>query len=504
MSPRSLLETALAFYRQPARFPDLRDPAVPLRGNHEPLLRLANGMAVEIDIPVQAEEMRAAARFYIEQVLLAPGADYYRMHGLTSAANDERVRENYRLLMRLLHPDRVNFDHDWQAAAALRVNQANATLRDPDLRRRYDESRAAACLPGGHQAVAPRPAPRVRVPLPQRVGDTPLRRFIWRNLPQISLTGIMLLASSAVAWIWLNESRSGALGGSAEEGTVLVMAPPVVFRPEAPAAGVVRPTPLATPAVLPIPAAPTERSPTLAAPQRVAALAVATKAAVPAETSQVGRMPAQAAHASEPALRLAGVEASAKAAVAVAAQPVPRMAALPPRPAERVPAGAPPQPESGVAAPPEAPRAANVQAETAARPAADAVPATKVALLTFPDPTTLASQFSQRYELGDIAAFMALFSANARENSGGWRQIKEDYEDLFNTTSRREILLSGMVWSPAGAGWRGEGQFRARIQRNGESVQRLYVGTLRMDLSVDDGKAKINGLYHKLAGQGVE
>jgi hypothetical protein len=144
----ALVELALEFYRTPARFPGLRDPAQPLPGDPTVLLRLASGASHDaLGLAPSlgtAETLREAAQFFVLQVLLAPGADYYRMHGLARHADEELIKENHRLLMRLFHPDRdVAAAADWHDGFASRINQAYGVLRDAAKRRQYDQGLAA-------------------------------------------------------------------------------------------------------------------------------------------------------------------------------------------------------------------------------------------------------------------------------------------------------------------------------------------------------------------------
>jgi hypothetical protein len=62
-----------------------------------------------------------AARFYLQQMLLRPDADSYRVLGLAPGASRELARRHMRCLLQWLHPD-VNTD--WDAVYAERVLKA--------------------------------------------------------------------------------------------------------------------------------------------------------------------------------------------------------------------------------------------------------------------------------------------------------------------------------------------------------------------------------------------
>jgi len=62
-----------------------------------------------------------AARFYLQQMLLRPDADSYRVLGLAPDASRELARRHMQCLLQWLHPD-VN--RDWDSAYAKRVLKA--------------------------------------------------------------------------------------------------------------------------------------------------------------------------------------------------------------------------------------------------------------------------------------------------------------------------------------------------------------------------------------------
>ncbi len=83
--------------------------------------------------------------------------DHYATLGLASRCTANDIREAYRLLAKLHHPDR----HGGSAEAVARTQELNAayeTLGDPDRRREYDEARAAARPHGGGRGVRSAPA----------------------------------------------------------------------------------------------------------------------------------------------------------------------------------------------------------------------------------------------------------------------------------------------------------------------------------------------------------
>ncbi|HZA29594.1 MAG TPA: J domain-containing protein [Gammaproteobacteria bacterium] len=192
----SFLETVLGFYRHPLRY-RLRyrawvDPAHPLPEGVEMLLDLAVARSDAESFRQQAEwlqvapeELRTAVLFFIRQVFLAQHADPYRTLGLTPAASPDQVRDHYRKLIRLFHPDREANCGECHAAYAARINQAYGILRDPDKRRAYD-SRS----PRPHRAGA-FPKRRVfqetrKVGVPQKKGEIKILEMPQRWLSAVS------------------------------------------------------------------------------------------------------------------------------------------------------------------------------------------------------------------------------------------------------------------------------------------------------------------------------
>jgi len=80
--------------------------------------------------------IREAAAFYIEQVLLSPNANSYRVLGATPAATPQELRRHMALLLSWLHPDK-NASGE-RAVLAARITGAWNDLRNPDRRAAYD------------------------------------------------------------------------------------------------------------------------------------------------------------------------------------------------------------------------------------------------------------------------------------------------------------------------------------------------------------------------------
>ena len=124
----------------PSRVRHMR--AAPLPDGIGFLLRIAAGdetaKAEAMDlVGRQADEVYGAAAFFIEQVLLAPDADSYRVLGASPEATSVELRRNMALLMRWLHPDR-NAEGQHRLFAG-RVTTAWNDLKTADRRSAYDQ-----------------------------------------------------------------------------------------------------------------------------------------------------------------------------------------------------------------------------------------------------------------------------------------------------------------------------------------------------------------------------
>jgi hypothetical protein len=155
----SVATELLAFYREPARFrPHFIHGTAPLPEG-DVVLKFALGRfspGWRRDLPQHDQaELIAAARAFVRQVCLWERATHYQLLCLHRTAGSDQVKENYRLLMALLHPDRQD-GSAWPADAAQRINEAHDVLADDAARREYD-----ATLQLAHVALPLDPAAMV-------------------------------------------------------------------------------------------------------------------------------------------------------------------------------------------------------------------------------------------------------------------------------------------------------------------------------------------------------
>lgn len=144
MSDRSALRQAIDLLHRPNRVRLLQSE--PLPEGVDVVLRIAAG-----DADLTRSEARRlerspdllgqAAGFYIEQILLAPDADSYRIFGAPPSAPAAHLRQNMALLLRWLHPD---VDRSGtRSVFAARVTKAWEDIKTPERRAAYDRQLAA-------------------------------------------------------------------------------------------------------------------------------------------------------------------------------------------------------------------------------------------------------------------------------------------------------------------------------------------------------------------------
>ena len=166
------VKAAIELLHIPSRARALR--AEPLPPHALAILRIAAGEEDAIESAVSGlgrprAEVEQACTFFIEQILLAPGSDSYRVLGATSSASAGELRRNMALLLRWLHPD---LDRKAaRTALAPRVTKAWDDLKTPERRGEFDAARTGSLK---RSRRAPRPLydrpPGARPPLAPRDG----------------------------------------------------------------------------------------------------------------------------------------------------------------------------------------------------------------------------------------------------------------------------------------------------------------------------------------------
>ncbi|MFZ2629155.1 MAG: DnaJ domain-containing protein [Rugosibacter sp.] len=484
---------AMAFHQAPAQFPDLLHGHAPLPAGMGVLLRLAGGasLAAEgITLPfVAADGLKAAARFFIEQVLLAHDADYYRTLGVGETATLEEIKEHHRLLMWLYHPDRGNNTDEWRDIFATRINLAYTTLRHPESRLAYDAELRRA------RPQSPQPMTWQRMPRSPKHAAPFLPPFVARHFPQFVLGGFALLASLLVGMVYLNRQPTGAIGaGDADYTRSELSAPPMLAKNEdntAATAGAAF-EPLAVklpPAPVPAEPAPPPAAQPIAAPFIQPSVPVATVA----EAKIVAAIQARPADAVPAAVAKLPTPVSISVSTAAPVRPV--AMALP---STREHAAMPPIRIATLPAPPVALAVAAAPAEPLPPSVAPATPSPAPAI-TQEALAALVARLSTLYAQGDLEGFLALFDENARIERGGKARIRSDYDALFHSTVTRSLMIWDMAWVQDGDLVRGEGNFQVKVTRKGESSVRVYNGTIKLEVLRRNESTLISGIFHKAA-----
>jgi hypothetical protein len=142
MDDATALRVAIDLMRIPSRVRIAR--LEPLPSGVHMLLRVAAGEEAAASAAVAStsrsrDVIQKAAGFFIEQILLCPDADSYRVLGATPEATTSDVRRNMALLMRWLHPD---LDPEGKRSMfASRVTLAWNDLKTVERRATYDRGR---------------------------------------------------------------------------------------------------------------------------------------------------------------------------------------------------------------------------------------------------------------------------------------------------------------------------------------------------------------------------
>lgn len=140
MREGAAIRLAIDLMQVPSRVRHAREGDLP--DGMELLLRSAAG---EVDALATASELtsrpsaviRAAAAFFVEQILLCDDADSYRVLGARRDSPASELRRNMALLARCLHPDVAGLDS--QSLFASRLTFAWNDLKTPEHRAEYDK-----------------------------------------------------------------------------------------------------------------------------------------------------------------------------------------------------------------------------------------------------------------------------------------------------------------------------------------------------------------------------
>ena len=497
--------TVLEVYRRPENRNTWTDPRQPLPQGLSLIVELAKLQpnAVRIKecadrLHVSSSELHAAIGFFIRQVFLAPGADHYRVLGLNPQADAGRIREHYRKLIGLFHPDRQHGGDEWTEDYSVRINQAYTVLQDPSKRRTYDADLRRRARSDHRWSQPPVRSESVHStrPLTRRTRRSRLRTVF--ASPRTAWQSVKSYASMQQRWrrktIDLYEPnglrrRLGLISSIAAMGVCLAFVLNTLVSLRLPSLVDAVRSGLHPSMTSPQPANRADPEtdmladlPSLASfpeqlPSNTAAIGTSSdngpKTALQTDTRQnrsptLGAPRAVAPHqrASTPPKRPAPAHKTAAPATAKSRQR-PRNHTVPtvednasalPRPADRHDSTSSPTASTQPRKP----------GQSRQPPIAD--------ILSRPEADRLLARFLQTYESGNITNFMRLFAAQTRT------EYREEYAQLFATTKTRRIIFYDFHWQLLGPNGIGEGRFVVTAKHKGKTTPSIIRGRFMLQI----------------------
>jgi len=524
-----LIDLALEYYRAPLRYRQLTESAYPIGKTCEDLVE-AFGTALgpnrieatAAGLGTTPQHLQTAALFFVRQVLLAPGSNYYRILGLSSNATTEKVRQHYRLLVRMLHPDRSPSDVERNTTAMVRINEAYDTLRSPQTRQAYDRKLTAVSVTD----LENNPALSRSVYSAPQVFDAPAKiRPQRRRVALITILSIIGLTSTVVVTIIAMQGNfhksalqinSNLASRSPSKPSFLGGDPPpnneplrVIDSSENTYAG-------------------STRQPT---PTRVAPLAGNLSAqAISRDSSQdkpefVPESEAETGSKSKPepepkqhlpTLALSRDNSQVQPELAPESETEAEPKSKPePEPKQKTKlelasrGGSPPQanrdklnilPSASdrLSKPdkPNSPARKDLPKQSAgiSRPAAE----TKTPTVDHKKANRIISRLTRYYGSGNLDGLVQLFDASARVNEGrGTAFIRADYHAFFQRTSERRLSIRKLRWRTMENGnLAGKGIFEANTRTEGSASRHRHTGTIEFELLELGGAYKIAKMLH--------
>jgi len=494
-------ELLLWYFQEPGRYrAEGRRRDAPLLDS-EVVLKLALGRRVEFFLATLNDAqtvatLRDAAALYVRFLFFRPDATPYQILGLAPGTSPQAIKESFRLLMQLVHPDRQDARVVWPDSFAAQANRAYGVLRNQDARANFDrEAEARAAMARAmHRAAAASAASKMPVVLRPRPGlgrGGALRRAMLPEWLTAGVGGYARAHPAATAFAALIGTAAltvGAMVWERHEGELTreVEATP---RPAAPTAVARVP---ASDGIPPL-ASGVPEAPVVTADSRPPPRAAPTLASAAVADSGATRVPLPILlpESLVPVARAAPPEAFAPAPVPAIANVEPGLFPEPPV------AGTSPGAAVGVPVLTAAPAVAgsSVSANLTIARAEPVATAMVPAVAPLPPATTeietLFATFVEAYERGRIDAFAALFDDDADTNlRHGRAAIRGEYDELFRLSQWRKMQLTRVNWKRVGDRTVAKGEITVRIGwRDGREVEQRLA--MDMELVRRDGRVVI-------------
>ncbi len=476
-------------------FLDILDSSLALDDVLNPLVRPGERLSpLAQRLGVSADELTAALYAFLREYLFSPGNDHYQVLGLPADASEEQIRQRYRLLIGLLHPDRITHSEQWVEQAVRKLNTAYADLKRKDRRRKYDAGLRHRKAPAPSRnpvrsvrpAKASRPAPSVSI----RPAEALYRIALLQRHPRMVIWSLIVLGLMLVVLAAMESNTT----------TTLTLA-----QTRAPAA---------------MPGDKVPQNPLIWNVSPVSPVTAEAQASHDEKKTVGGGMEAPLA-----------ADARQGASGALPPEPDPKPVKRKPAsvsefrpekpggtrtviaPARHEAAGA--QGEKVQAVATTEPDKAPVMGFDGAAPPSDDAPLPETTFsgdsgerrgiqLGVMQPETVIMRYVSAYENGDLQGLLGLFTLDGRTNSSrGRAQIGKDYERLFRATKTRKIQLRQVkIISGTDSGYKVLAQVRATTVTVVDGKQIGYAGMMVFDLIPKGKRLYITRLLHNI--QAVE
>lgn len=499
-----LLKLVLALYRkQLVELPDAGHTDDILL-----LLRIANGdselMAWASNVTgADAQELRKSCVAFVERICFSGDTNPFNVLGLNPWANADAVKEHYRLLIRIFHPDRGQVSNKVAEVYSARINQAYASLKLQVGDDSINLSERVHTSYRGQSGIVPR---RFTRPVgAQNHGDNAMQ-WASKLTPAKVLFGLAVLAGLIIYLSFPQKMRMPTRAVNVVEKAQS----PVPDVDVTSFADIPMPEIHALPEVVNHDAAQTAYAPEVKAdvvPEQPALLVQADKVEnVPTLTKPlVKTAPAPLVNnnkakevAVKPDTRLQTVKTvvtqSSQTRTANKVDTVQSVIAIAASNTAQVPTE--PQANKKRSIPSVTESAVETASEIPVQPRI--VTPKPIDVPTDRELHDIVTSFMNHYANGDINAFMQTFDEQVRSDEQGGRSgLYRAYADLFAKTASRSIVLKDLQWEKQGAVAVAQADYRASIQHNGETQMKSSSGTLQIEVVKRGGRTLISGFFYQ-------